>query len=286
MPDSCTVPQGDIPSPCQVVKVLLEDIMQTSNPDAPDHCGTGKIRIYLDPVKVPDLAQGLRVTLDGDQHHYLRNVMRCRVDTRLLVFNGRHGEWQAAIREMTKKLTVLELEASTRPHADLPDIWLVFAPLKRARMDYLAQKATEMGAGVLLPMRTRFTQGGQFKLERLAANAVEAAEQCGLVQVPEVRDLVSLDTLMQDWENYAPGRRIIFCDEKAPVGDALSALKGLRGQPVAVFIGPEGGFSDAERDQLAAHPLAQPISLGPRILRADTAGVAALALCQSCLGDW
>jgi len=260
--------------------------MQNTNPDAPDRCGTGKIRLYLEPNTVPELVQGLGVALDGDQHHYLRNVMRCEVGARLLVFNGRHGEWRAVIRDMTKKQTVLELETQTRPQTELPNIWLVFAPLKRARLDYMAQKATEMGVSVLVPMRTRYTQGGQFKYPRLLANAVEAAEQCGLVQVPEVHELVSLDTLLQEWQVRAPGRRIIFCDEKAPLGGTQAALEKLRNQPVAVFIGPEGGFSEIERDQLAAHPQAISISLGPRILRADTAAVAALALCQSCLGDW
>lgn len=266
--------------------VQLEDDMQNINPDAPDHCGTGKIRIHLDLSLVPKLSEGIEIRLEGDQHHYLRNVMRCDVGDCVLVFNGRHGEWRAVIQAMTKKLTVLELEGQTRPHAYLPDIWLVFAPLKRARMDYVAQKATEMGAGVLLPMRTRFTQGGQFKQARLVANAIEAAEQCGLVQVPEVRDLVAFDTLLKDWATYAPNRQIIFCDEKASPGDALATLKVLKNQPIAVFIGPEGGFSDAEREQLLAHPQAISISLGPRILRADTAAVAALAICQSCLGDW
>lgn len=260
--------------------------MQAGNPDAPKHCGTGKIRLHLDAEQVPTLAEGLKVELEGDRHHYLRNVMRCDVDTRLLVFNGRHGEWRAVIRKMAKKMVILELEEQTRPQADLPDIWLVFAPLKRARMDYLAQKATEMGAGVLLPMRTRFTQGGRFKRDRLAANAVEAAEQCGLVQVPEIHDLVDLEALLEGWNNYAPGRKIIFCDEKAPPGDAMAALNDLANRPVAVFVGPEGGFSDAERNRLLTHPQALSISLGPRILRADTAAVAALAICQSSLGDW
>ena len=260
--------------------------MNEENISAPSHCGTGKTRLFLDPVQVPELKPFLEISLAGDAHHYLRNVMRCEQGEAVLVFNGRQGEWLALIKQITKKQVLLMVEAQTRPPENLPDIWLVFAPVKRARMDYMAQKATEMGAGVLLPMRTRFTQGGTFKHARLVANTIEAAEQCGLVQVPEVRAMLSLDQLIADWDVYAPDRKIIFCDEKADLGKAYENLAGLKGQPIAIFIGPEGGFSQDERDLLDTHPSSLRISLGPRILRADTALVAALALCQSSIGDW
>ena len=253
---------------------------------------SSKIRLYIgaEQEKLSQRETGFaassQVELSPDQHHYLRNVMRCAEGDKLLVFNGRDGEWQAEIAEMSKKQTCITLLHPTRAQTDLPDIWLLFAPIKKGRLDYMAQKATEMGARVIWPVRTAFTQGGTLKESRLRANAIEAAEQCGLLAVPAIKECVDLQNIISNWEQIAPSRQLIFCDEKAAPENGLAALDKLKGQPVAVLIGPEGGFNDAERAALMAMPAAHIISLGPRILRADTAAVAALAACQIHLGDW
>ncbi len=260
--------------------------MSNQNKASPAHYEAGKIRLFLNAASVPKLSKGLDIMLEGGQHHYIRHVMRCHVGDEMFVFNGKDGEWRAAIRQLSKKTIVIELLEQTQIQQVLADIWLVFAPIKRARLDYLAQKATEMGVSVLFPMRTKFTQGGHYKRSRLAANAVEAAEQCGLVQVPEVKDIIDLDSLMSTWDLIAPSRNIIFCDERASIGDGLETLKKLKNQPCAIFIGPEGGFSEAEREMLLAHRATHCLSLGPRILRADTAVIAALTVCQMVMGDW
>lgn len=262
---------------------------ETSDADTADtpRCASGKARLYVEG----DLAQGLSLTLDRDQSHYLVNVLRMGADAPVLLFNGRDGEWAARIAEPHKKNCVLELTAQTRPQEPLPDIWLLFAPVKKARLDFIAQKATEMGAAVIQPVITERTVVTRLKDERLQANAVEAAEQCGLVAVPEVREAEKLGSLLAKWEETAPGRRILFCDESEEPGAARGALarlaeEGWRGAPLAVLIGPEGGFSPKERELLRARKDTAVLSLGPRIMRADTAAIAALAVVGLALGDW
>jgi 16S rRNA (uracil1498-N3)-methyltransferase len=206
----------------------------------------------------------------------------------VLLFNGRDGEWRAEVAEAGKRGGVLSCHARTRAQAEPPDLWLVFAPVKRARVDFIAEKATELGCRRLVPVLTRFTNAARVNTGRLAAHCVEAAEQCGRLTVPEVAEPVALARLLDGWD---PARRLMFCDESgagAPAAEVLRAAeRGEAGpSPWAVLIGPEGGFAPDERDRLAALPFAYAVGMGPRILRADTAAVAALALWQSVLGDW
>ncbi len=255
--------------------------------DDTPRCASGKARLYVEE----SLGEGARLTLERDQSHYLVNVLRMGEGAGVLLFNGRDGEWAARIAEPHKKNCVLELTAQTRPQEPLPDIWLLFAPVKKARLDFIAQKATEMGAAVIQPVITERTVVTRLKDERLQANAVEAAEQCGLVAVPEVREAEKLGNLLAKWEETAPGRRILFCDEAEAPGAAREALarladEGWRGAPLAVLIGPEGGFSPKERDMLRQRTDTAVLSLGPRIMRADTAAIAALAVVGLALGDW
>jgi 16S rRNA (uracil1498-N3)-methyltransferase len=255
--------------------------------DTPAHCGTGKTRLYVDAP----MAEGADVALDKDQSHYLTNVLRMGEGERVLVFNGYDGEWVAEIAEASKKAAVLRVIERTRAHQALPDIWLLFAPVKKARLDFIAQKATEMGAAMIQPVVTHRTTVSRVKDERLRANVVEAAEQCGLVALPEVREAEKLDALLSHWTEREAPRRILFCDEAAAPGDAKVTLERLaadggRGAPWALLIGPEGGFDAEERARLHARKDTVAISLGPRILRADTAAIAALAAVQMVLGDW
>ena len=233
---------------------------------------------------VPDaLGPDGRVEPSREQAHYLSAVLRKSEGDRLLVFNGRDGEWLATIEAVSKKAIRLRLEEQTRPQPPTPDLAYCFAPLKQGRLDYLVQKAVEMGAGVLQPVVTQHTQVSKPGIDRLRANAVESAEQCGILAVPAVEPVVSLERLLAGWE---PGRRLIFCDEDASTNNPLAALQGIGERKLALLVGPEGGFSDAERAQLRALPFVTAIPLGPRILRADTAAVAALALIQATIGDW
>lgn len=255
--------------------------------DMSEHCATGKTRLYVDAP----MAAGGEVALGRDQSHYLTNVLRMGTGERVLVFNGRDGEWAAEIAEASKKAAVLRPIERTRPHAPLPDIWLLFAPVKRARLDFIAQKATEMGAGLIQPVLTRRTVVARVKDERLHANVIEAAEQCGLVALPEVREAEKLDAVLDRWTERTGGRRILFCDEAAAPGGARAALEALaaeigRGAPLALLIGPEGGFDEKERARLRARTDTTALSLGPRIMRADTAAIAVLAAVQLFLGDW
>lgn len=254
--------------------------------DSPDHCATGKIRIFVEA----DLGAGLGVVPSPDQCHYLLNVMRLKEGDHIRLFNGRHGEWLGQLAEVKKKSCLVALQSETRPQDAQPDIWLLFAPVKRARLDYMVQKAVEMGASRIQPVLTQRTNVGRMKEERLMANAIEAAEQCGLLSVPEIGEPEHLSKLLDQWAESAPGRRILFCDEAAPEGGVLEKLSTLRsdgkGQAFAVLIGPEGGFSPHERSELLGRDDTIPLSLGPRIMRADTAAVAALAIVQLHLGDW
>lgn len=234
----------------------------------------------------PDLATGARLPLDRAQANYLLNVLRRKPDDPVLVFNGRDGEWRAGLEASGRKSADLVVRERTRAQTPRPDLHYLFAPLKGARLDYLAQKAVEMGAGTIRPVLTRFTQGDRINLDRLSANAVEAAEQCGVLTIPEVAEPVRLPAAL---EALAPGRLLVFCDEDAPVSDPVAALRAAGAaaapMPLAVLVGPEGGFSDEERAAIAARPNTVALSLGPRILRADTAAVAVMALVQAVLGD-
>lgn len=229
------------------------------------------------------LEPGATVALGKDQAHYLRNVLRLKQGDNLLLFNGRDGEWWAELGEAGKKEAQVRLDHQIRPQEDGPDLHYLFAPLKRARLDYMVQKATELGASALRPVITRHTMTERVKSERLIANAIEAAEQCGILRVPEVMEPEKLAKLLDRWDE---GRRLIFADEQAPHISPLEALKTLAPGPLAVLIGPEGGFEREERAALVAKPFVLPISLGPRVMRADTAAVAALALVNAALGDW
>lgn len=219
--------------------------------------------------------------MDGPQAHYLTGVMRLRQGDAVLVFNGRDGEWQAHLQEAGKRGGVLTVTAPSAPQQDPPDLWLIFAPIKKARTDFIVEKAAEMGAARIMPVQTRFTNAERIRQDRLQAHAVEAAEQCGGTFVPPVAELQPLSALLDGWD---AGRRILWADESR-AGPA-ETLSGLPRGPWAILIGPEGGFSPEERTQLSRLTFVTPVSLGPRILRADTAAVAALALWQAALGDW
>ncbi len=238
-------------------------------------------RLYVEP----ELRDGVRLLLDRAQQNYLCNVLRLKQGEALLVFNGRDGEWRAALGEGAgRKTTVLCVLERVRAQTLAPDLHYLFAPLKHARLDYMAQKAVEMGAGVLRPVLSRRCQVARVNLERLAANAVEAAEQCGILWLPRIEAPTSLAAVLAEWD---ASRTLVFCDEDADQGDAVTTLRTVaRATPLAVLIGPEGGFDSDERATLLALPSVVRLSLGPRILRADTAAVAALALVQATAGDW
>lgn len=240
-------------------------------------------RLY---VNVP-LAPAARINLDHTQANYVRNVLRLTEGAVICVFNGRDGEWETTLAVSTRKSVTLIARQMTRPQETHPDLHYLFAPLKQARQDYMIQKAVEMGAGLLRPVLTGRTQVHRINVERLLANAIEAAEQCGILVIPEIVPAIRLDALLRDWDN---DRLLIFCDEDAPAENPYKALRPFADaeklRPLAVLIGPEGGFDGQERDALLALPSVLRVSLGPRILRADTAAVAALALVQATLGDW
>ena len=231
------------------------------------------------------LGDGVRVELTREQTNYLVNVLRLGEGAGLLAFNGRDGEWRARLALAGKKAAALSVEDRTRAQEPLPDIDYLFAPIKHARLDYMAQKAVEMGARRLRPVLTRRTQTSRINLERMRANVVEAAEQCGLLGLAEVCDETKLDNVLSDWPS---DRLLVFCDEAAEIADPFAALRaaGAGFAKFAVLIGPEGGFDQEERRNLTELPQAARISLGPRVLRADTAAVAALAIVQAALGDW
>lgn len=230
-----------------------------------------------------DLAAGAVFDLAAEQSHYLANVLRMAESAELLVFNGRDGEWLARVIAKTKKAVRLEAVEATRPQPAPCDLVYCFAPLKVGRLDYLVQKAVEMGAGVLQPVMTQHTQLAKVGIERLRANVTEAAEQCGILAVPDVRDALKFDRVLAEWDKE---RRLIFCDESAETNNPLAALQAIAEKKLGLLVGPEGGFSEDERRQLRALPFVTAIPLGPRILRADTAAVAALAVIQATVGDW
>ena len=236
-------------------------------------------RLHIDAT----MGAGAFLSLGKEQSHYLLTVMRLQADAAVLVFNGRDGEWLARVATPSRKQATLTLVECTRPQPGATDMHYCFAPLKHARLDYVVQKAVEMGASVLQPVLTQHTQVARLNHDRMQANAIEAAEQCGILTLPEIRPELRLEALLSTWP---ADRRLVFCDEAAPSGSPLGALAGIARGPLAVLIGPEGGFTEAERARLAALPMVTRLSLGPRILRADTASVAALALLQATLGDW
>lgn len=229
------------------------------------------------------LAEGTVLPLAREQANYLLNVLRLKEGDPVLLFNGRDGEWQTAISPAGRKSAVLAIVRQTRAQTRTPDVHYLFAPLKHARLDYMAQKAVEMGAGRLMPVITRRTQVSRLNLERMRANAIEAAEQCGILTIPDIIPEIRLDVALAALE---PERLLVFCDEDAPVADPVAALGACSKGPVAVLVGPEGGFDETERNAILRHTNVLRLSLGPRILRADTAAVAALALVQASLGDW
>ncbi|MGB6534868.1 MAG: 16S rRNA (uracil(1498)-N(3))-methyltransferase [Xanthobacteraceae bacterium] len=243
-------------------------------------------------VEAP-LEEGAVVELARPQTHYLIDVLRLTSGDGILVFNGRDGEWQATL-EARKRAALLHVGAHTRPQVAPADLHYLFAPLKAARLDYMVQKAVEMGVSRLQPVLTRFGQVARINTARMRANCIEAAEQCGLLALPEIAEPVELSRLLaapkavrHEAECQEAGRHLIFCDEDAAPGDPVAALAAVPPRsPLAVLIGPEGGFADDERAMLMQRPNVVRLALGPRILRADTAAVAALALVQAVLGDW
>jgi 16S rRNA (uracil1498-N3)-methyltransferase len=236
-------------------------------------------RLY---VTVP-LSGGAEIACDKDQSNYLVNVLRLEAGAEILLFNGEHGEWRATLTEASKRHSTLTVGAQVRAQNAGPDIHYLFAPLKRTRLDYMVQKAAELGVSTLRPVITRRTIAERVNIERMRANAVEAAEQCGILHVPCVQEPERFERVIEAWTG---ARRIIFCDEAASVTSPLAVLSQLAPGPLAVLIGPEGGFDPDERKLLLSKSFTVPISLGPRIMRADTAAVAALALVNAVLGDW
>ena len=243
----------------------------------------GKARLYV----TGDLGEGVAVTLDDGQAHYLLHVLRAKPGNRMALFNGRDGEWLAEIGGVAKRGVTVTCLKQTAAQAGVPDIWLAFAPVKKTPADYLVQKATELGVSVLLPVFTRRTIVSRINVERMAANAVEAAQQSERLTVPEIRAGVTFDKLLASWPKE---RRLLFCDEG---GDAQNTTKAMtqaaresRGGPTGILTGPEGGFDPAERAALRALPAGVPVTRVPRILRPDSAALAARAIWQAVPGDF
>jgi len=238
-----------------------------------------RARLYVDAP----FDSGGSVPLTKEQAHYLRNVMRFDLDEAVTLFNGRDGEWRGRVAELGKKAGVVALDEQVRRQADEPDLWLLFAPIKKARLDYIVEKATELGASVLWPVVTQRTQSGRVNLERMVAQTVEAAEQCERLTLPEVRQCCSLEAALKDWPEE---RRLFLLDESGQGKPIAEALSPFQGQPAAFLIGPEGGFAPDELEFLRGHAAVTSLSLGSRILRAETAAVAALSCWQAMGGDW
>lgn len=239
----------------------------------------GRIRLFV----TGDLSSGAEVVLGADQAHYLFTVMRLGAGARVAVFNGRDGEWLAEVVEAGRKAGRLVARTPGQPQRRPPDVWLLFAPIKKARTDFIVEKATELGAARIVPVFTRLTASERIRPDRLRAHAVEAAEQCGETYVPEVAEAARLAELLDGWD---PARRLMFCDEGRAARPAAAALAAAGPGPWAVLTGPEGGFAPEEAARLRDLPFVTPVTLGPRVLRADTAAVAALTLWQATLGDW
>jgi 16S rRNA (uracil1498-N3)-methyltransferase len=223
------------------------------------------------------------MTLSHAQTHYLLHVLRLSEGARLLVFDGENGEWRAEIVAAKKSGCAIRLIEKVREQTVAQDIHYAFAPLKQGRLDYMVQKAVEMGASLLQPVLTAHTAVSRLNAERMKANAIEAAEQCGILTLPEIKAPLKLEALLKTCEK---DRTIVFCDERAETSSPLEALENLKGRKVTALIGPEGGFSASEREELLSKRFVCPISLGPRVMRADTAAVAVLALLNAAVGDW
>ncbi|HEY7550898.1 MAG TPA: 16S rRNA (uracil(1498)-N(3))-methyltransferase [Hyphomicrobiaceae bacterium] len=236
-------------------------------------------RLYVEA----DLAERRTVPCTPAQANYLRNVLRLRPGDAILAFNGRDGEWRAEVADAGRRGTTLIVRAQTRAQEGGPDIDYLFAPLKRARLDYMVEKATEMGVARLRPVLTRHTAVDRVNLERMRAHTIEAAEQCGVLRLPEIRACEKLERVIAGWDTSRP---LVFCDEDSAEHCPFTALAMIEPGPVGVLVGPEGGFDPAERELLSSRSFVTRISLGPRVLRADTAAVAALALVNAVLGDW
>ena len=236
------------------------------------------IRLFVDAP----LAQGGAIELGQEQAHYLKHVMRLGEGDTVALFNGSDGEYRARVESFGKRAAFLRVEAQTRAQEAEPDLWLVFAPIKRARIDYLVEKATELGASALLPVITRHTHVERLNLERLRAHAIEAAEQSERLTVPVIEEPQPLDDVLAAWDG---SRRIMLCDESGAAPPVSVALANQRARAWAVLIGPEGGFAETELDALRKLPFVSPVSLGPRILRADTAALAGLAVLQALRGE-
>lgn len=239
----------------------------------------GKVRLHVEAALGPNA----RITPSPEQAHYLLHVMRAKAGERVSLFNGRDGEWRATISEVAKRNCTLVCETQTAPQTQAPDLWLVFAPIKKTPSDYLAQKATELGVRVLQPVFTRRTIVTRVNLERMRANAIEAAEQSGRTDIPETREPLPLEKLLANWPTE---RKLLFCDEAGDAPTIAEALNSSRNEPWAILTGPEGGFDPKERELIRAVFSVVPVTLGQRILRADTAALAALAVWQSLAGDW
>jgi 16S rRNA (uracil1498-N3)-methyltransferase len=230
-----------------------------------------------------DLGEGGEIAPSAEQAHYLTKVMRLGVGDELLVFNGGDGEWRARLAEASKRRCRLSVLDRTRVQTVGPDLDLLVALVRRPRLETIVEKAAELGVRRVRPVVTQHANPGHANLARLAAIAVEAAEQTGRLDVPEILPTEKLDAILTGWD---PARRLMFCDEAGDAPPALGALRAAADGPWGILIGPEGGFSEAERDSIRALPGALPVSLGPRILRADTAAICALGLWQATLGDW
>ncbi|NWH07507.1 MAG: 16S rRNA (uracil(1498)-N(3))-methyltransferase [Alphaproteobacteria bacterium] len=239
----------------------------------------GLLRLFLEPA----LSEGRQVTPSEAQDHYLRHVMRAKEGDAVRLFNGRDGEWRARIEAMTRRAICLRVEDRLRPQRQEPDLWLLCAPIKRTGIDFIVEKAAELGASRIKPVFTARTIVTRVNHQRLLAHAIEAAEQSERLTVPVIDPAVTLSAALQQWD---PTRRLIFCDEGGGAPEIGAALRAASPQPAAILSGPEGGFTPAERELLHGKTYVLPVTLGPRILRADTAALAALALWQSICGDW
>ena len=236
-----------------------------------------KIRLFVDHT----LGEAQSVPLNKDQAHYIFSVMRKSIGETILIFDGNNGEWEASIEEISKKSGVLFCIKQTKPQIMPPDLWLFFSPLKKVRTDFIVEKATELGVAKIIPVQTEHTNADRVKLSRLSAHAIEAAEQCGGTYIPKIEELQKINEVL---ENFPPDRRLLFCDEKLQASEVN--LENLKKGKWAILVGPEGGFSEIERNHLKGLKFTFSISLGPRILRADTAAVTAISLWQNYLGDW
>lgn len=241
------------------------------------------IRLYIEC----SLSAGASVVLGRDQSHYLANVMRKKQGDMVSLFNGKDGEWQATLTTVEKRAVNVDVMQQSRVQEAEPDLWLAFAPIKKARLDFIAQKATELGVCSLTPVMTRRTIVDRVKTDRMLANAIEAAEQCERLTVPMINEATKLDAFLA---SLSVDRKLMFCDEDKTGEETHMALQSVASKADpgswAILIGPEGGFDDAEREKIRSHPGCVPVSLGPRVLRADTAAMAAISLWQSAIGDW